>query len=58
MGNGCVQHVWFAQNGTLIVRLTRDMHKRAIIAQIICMFEKTIYGLKKDYLQPEVISTE
>ena len=47
MGNGCVQHVWFAQNGALIVRLTRDMHKRAIIARIIYALEKTIYGLKK-----------
>ena len=70
MGNGCVQHVWFAQNGMVIVRLTRDMHKRAI-ARIIYTLEKTIYGLKKtiyglerlftaqrDYLQIEVISAE
>ena len=47
MGNGCVQHVWFAQNGVLIVRLARDMHKRAIIARIIYALEKAIYGLKK-----------
>ena len=46
-GNGCVQHVWFAQNGALIVHLARDMHKRAIIAQIIYELKQTIYGLKK-----------
>ena len=69
-GNGCVQHVWFAQNGALIVRLTREMHKRAIIARIIYAPEKTLYGLKKtiswkdysrlkkDYLRLEVISAE
>ena len=45
-GNGCIQRVWFVQNGVLIMHLARDMHKRAIIARIICVLEKTIYGLK------------
>ena len=46
-GNGCVQHVWFVQNGALIVRLAPDMHKRAITAQNIYALEKTIYGFEK-----------
>ena len=46
-GNGCIQHVWFAQNGTLVLCLARIMHKRAIIARIIYVLEKTIYRLKK-----------
>ena len=33
------------------MRLARNMHKRAIIAWIIYALEKTIYVLKKDYLQ-------
>ena len=49
-GNGCVQHVWLPQNGALTVRLACNMHKRVMIARIIYAFEKTIYGLKKDYL--------
>ena len=56
-GNGCVQHVWFAQNGTLIVRLTRDMHKCAIIARIIYALEKTIYRLKKTIYSLERLFT-
>ena len=51
-------HVWFAQNGELLVRLERYMHKRAIIACIIYALEKTILRIEKDYLQLEVISAE
>ena len=51
MDNGCVHHVWFAQNDALIVRLARDMPKRAIIVRIIYALKKTIYGFKKDYLR-------
>ena len=45
--NGCVQHVWFTQNGALAVLIACVMHKRAIIARFIYALEKTIYGLKK-----------
>ena len=31
--------------------LARVMHKHSIIGRIIYAFEKTIYGLKKDYLR-------
>ena len=37
----------FAQNAALTVCLVCVMHKRAIIALIIYMLEKTIYALKK-----------
>ena len=71
-GNGCVQRVWFTQNGALMVRLARDVHNCTIIVRIIYALEKTIYGLKKttygskktiyssrkDYLRLEVISAE
>ena len=42
-----IQHVWFAQNGVLIVRRLFVIDKHAIIPWIINAIEKAIYGLKK-----------
>ena len=40
-----VQHICFAQNGALTVRLWCIIHDRAIIMWIIYMLGRTIYGL-------------